>query len=65
MKKPNTIPSSANRFEFVTVASHRARQLLQGCTPRVEPELKPARTALREVQVGAVTRAAVEKTETR
>jgi DNA-directed RNA polymerase omega subunit len=66
MKKSNTIPESANRFEFVTVASHRARQLLQGCTPRVEPEIKPARTALREVQVGAVkAAAAVEKTESR
>lgn len=52
-KKPITPPTSS-RFEFVTVASHRARQLLQGCTPRVEAESKPARTALREVQAGTI-----------
>jgi DNA-directed RNA polymerase omega subunit len=50
----DTTPPNASRFEFVTVASHRAHQLLQGCTPRVEAALKPARTALREVQAGAI-----------
>lgn len=55
-EKTTTTPPSANRFEFVTVASHRARQLLQGCTPRVEAALKPARTALHEVQAGAIAR---------
>lgn len=55
MKQPIHPPPSS-RFEFVTVASHRARQLLQGCTPRVEAEAKPARTALREVMAGAVQR---------
>jgi DNA-directed RNA polymerase omega subunit len=44
-----------SRFEFVAVASARAKQLLQGCTPRVvDPSLKPARTAQREVAKGTV-----------
>ena len=38
-----------NSFEFVTVASARARQLLQGCVPKVEGSPKPARRALQEV----------------
>jgi DNA-directed RNA polymerase subunit K/omega len=45
-----------NAFEFVTVASHRAHQLLRGCTPRVEGSPKPARRALQEVAQGTVTR---------
>ena len=43
-----------NRFEFVTVASARAKQLLNGCTPRVEGSAKPARRALQEVTAGVV-----------
>jgi len=46
-----------NAFEFVTVASHRARQLLKGCTPRVEGSPKPARRALQEVAQGKVSKA--------
>lgn len=46
-----------NAFEFVTVASARARQLLNGCTPKVEPQsLKKARVAMKEVKTGAVRR---------
>jgi DNA-directed RNA polymerase subunit K/omega len=45
-----------SRFEFVAVASARARQLLQGCTPRVEVSAKPARTARREVEAGTVVK---------
>jgi DNA-directed RNA polymerase subunit K/omega len=41
----------------VTVASARARQLLEGCLPKVEGSAKPARRALQEVQNGAVSRA--------
>ena len=52
------IPGS--RFEFVAVASARARQLLKGCTPRVEVSAKPARVALREVEAGAVTKEVAE-----
>jgi DNA-directed RNA polymerase subunit K/omega len=45
-----------NAFEFVVVAAARAKQLLQGCVPKVEPSLKPARTAMREVLVGEIER---------
>lgn len=53
--KPTTRPP--NSFEFVTVASARARQLLQGCVPKVEGSPKPARRALQEVAAGKVKRA--------
>ena len=46
-----------NSFEFVTVASARARQLLEGCVPKVDGSPKPARRAVQEVQKGAVVRA--------
>ncbi len=46
-----------NSFEFVTVAAARARQLLQGCLPKVEGSPKPARRALQEVAAGEVQRA--------
>ena len=46
-----------NSFEFVTLAAARARQLLQGCLPKVEGSPKPARRALQEVSAGLVTRA--------
>jgi DNA-directed RNA polymerase subunit K/omega len=45
-----------NAFEVVAVASARARQLLQGCTPKVDGSNKPARRALQEVGTGAVAR---------
>jgi DNA-directed RNA polymerase subunit K/omega len=47
---------SRNAFEFVTVASARARQLLEGCTPKVEGSAKPARRALQEVSSGVVAK---------
>lgn len=53
-----------NAFEFVTVASARARQLLKGCTPRVEGSAKPARRALQEVSQGFVSRAEPAEDET-
>ena len=46
-----------NAFEFVTVASARAKQLLAGAVPKVEgqsPQQKKARIATREVLEGAV-----------
>ena len=43
-----------NAFEYVTVASARARQLLRGCTPKVEGSPKLARRALQEVAQGKV-----------
>ena len=35
-----------NSFEFVTVASARAKQLLEGCVPKVDGSPKPARRAV-------------------
>ena len=52
--KPTTRPK--NSFEFVTIAAARARQLLEGCVPRVEGSPKPARRALQEVVSGAIKR---------
>jgi DNA-directed RNA polymerase subunit K/omega len=45
-----------NAFEFVAIASARAKQLLQGCVPKVQEEVKAAKTAQREVLTGAVKR---------
>lgn len=45
-------------FEYVTIAAARARQLLQGCVPKVEGSLKPARRALQEVSRGVIARIA-------
>jgi DNA-directed RNA polymerase subunit K/omega len=56
MAEPTT-PRPRNAFEFVTLASARARQLLKGCIPRVDGSPKPARRALQEVAAGAITRA--------
>jgi len=47
-----------NKFEFVTVAGARARQLLEGCTPRTASNSnKPAKVAAQEVREGKVERA--------
>lgn len=43
-----------NAFEFVTVASLRARQLLEGCLPKMDGSPKPARRALQEVSGGLI-----------
>jgi DNA-directed RNA polymerase subunit K/omega len=53
-----------NAFEFVTVASARAHQLLRGCTPKVEGSAKPARRAVQEVAQGTVSRAEPQDAET-
>jgi DNA-directed RNA polymerase subunit K/omega len=45
-----------NAFEFVAIASARAKQLLVGCVPRVETGTKPARVAQHEVIGGQVRR---------
>jgi DNA-directed RNA polymerase subunit K/omega len=52
--RPTTRPK--NSFEFVTIASARARQLLEGCVPKVEGSPKLARRALQEVASGAIQR---------
>lgn len=45
-----------NAFEFVTLSGARARQLLKGCTPRTDGNLKPARLAQKEVMEGKITK---------
>lgn len=52
--RPATRP--ANSFEFVTVASARAKQLVAGCVPKVEGSAKLARRAVEEVAAGVVGR---------
>ena len=48
-----TIP---NRFELVLAATYRARQLVQGHSPRVEARDKATGVALREVAAGVTDR---------
>jgi DNA-directed RNA polymerase subunit K/omega len=43
-----------NAFQFISVSSARARQLLRGSVPKVEGPRKPARIAVEEVLTGAV-----------
>jgi DNA-directed RNA polymerase omega subunit len=44
-----------NKFEFVTLAGARARQLLAGCTPRITvTHEKPAKIAQKEVREGKI-----------
>lgn len=50
------INNPENRFEFVSVASARAHQLLRGCLPKIEGSEQPARRAQQEVASGAVGR---------
>jgi DNA-directed RNA polymerase subunit K/omega len=57
--KVNDREVTRNAFEFVTIAGARARQLLRGCTPRIEATSKPARLAQQEVSAGKVQK--VEK----
>jgi DNA-directed RNA polymerase subunit K/omega len=45
-----------NLFEFVVIASLRVRQLVEGCTPRVEGEGKKTAIAQREVLDGKVVK---------
>ena len=45
-----------NKFEFVIVAGARARQLLDGCTPRTSGTDKPIKLAQKEVREGKVSR---------
>ena len=50
-----------NKFEFVRIASERAKQLMRGCTPRVEGHVKPARIATQEVAEGMVKRSETDE----
>jgi len=51
-----------NAFEFVTMSGARARQLLQGCTPRTQGSAKPARLAQQEGREGKIQRIIDETT---
>ena len=53
-QRPTSRPN--NSFEFVTVAAARARQLLEGCLPKIDGSPKPARRALQEAAAGLVKR---------
>ena len=55
--KMKPIARPENSFEFVTIAAARARQLLQGCIPKVDGSPKTARRALQEVAAGQINRA--------
>ena len=50
----STQQPTGSRFEFVVMASARAKQLLEGCRPRVTGSHKTARTALHEIKAGAL-----------
>ena len=45
-----------NSFEFVILAALRVRQLVDGCTPRVEGEGKRTTIAQREIRAGKITK---------
>jgi DNA-directed RNA polymerase subunit K/omega len=60
MTETPKINNPESRFEFVSVASARAHQLLRGCLPKVEGSAQPARRAQQEVAQGAVKRVDVE-----
>ena len=47
-----------NKFELVIVAGARARQLLDGCTPRSSGTDKPIKLARKEVREGKITKIA-------
>ena len=47
-------PKDTNVFEFVIIASLRAKQLMSGCTPRVPGAFKRTTLALLEVSAGKV-----------
>ncbi|HEX6975929.1 MAG TPA: DNA-directed RNA polymerase subunit omega [Vicinamibacterales bacterium] len=48
------------RFEFVIVAGARARQLLNGCTPKTTGTEKLVKLAQKEVREGKVQKVAAE-----
>ena len=48
------------KFEFVVVAGARARQLLDGCTPRTSGSEKLVKIAQKEVKEGKVEKIAAE-----
>jgi DNA-directed RNA polymerase subunit K/omega len=58
-------PAHMNTYEFVVLASLRAKQLLAGCTPRLEGDHCAAVMAQKEVAAGRVARGADSDTASR
>jgi len=54
-------PVKYNAYEFIAVAALRAKQLLAGCTPRLEGDHSVATMAQMEVAAGRVSRADVSE----
>ena len=52
-----TRPPAFNPYEYVVIASLRAKQLLSGCVPRAEGEHSASTMAQMEVSAGKVARA--------
>lgn len=50
-----------NRFQLTLVATYRARQLIQGHTPKVDARDKATVVALREIAAGFVGREMLKK----
>ena len=63
MAESPKINNPESRFEFVSVASARAHQLLRGCLPKIEGSAQPARRAQQEVASGVVSRIDVAPAE--
>ena len=53
------IEKVSNRFELITIATKRAKQLLKGAKPLLETDNREIVTALREIAAGKVRRAKV------
>jgi DNA-directed RNA polymerase subunit K/omega len=49
-------PARFNAYEFVVIAALRAKQLLAGCTPRLDGDHSAATMAQMEVAAGRVAR---------
>jgi DNA-directed RNA polymerase subunit K/omega len=54
---------TVNKFEFVITAGARARQLLEGCTPKTQGSKKLVRLAQQEVSEGKVANIGARKAE--
>jgi len=50
-----------NKFEFVVLASERAKQLQRGCTPKVDGSDKKARLAMKEIREKKIERVPEER----
>lgn len=57
----DSLESIPNRFELTLCATYRARQLLQGHSPKIVSKDKPAVIALREIAAKLVGREMLKK----